>query len=319
MSETLTVLIRAVDGVVTFVLIGCLGYFLAKRHWFSDDSVGLLSKLITFVAIPAYLVHNITVSFDREELLSLAAGVIPPFLSIAFAMAISWGLAKLIKSRAPGLFTVGFSCGNSINIGLPINLALFGPEGVPFVLLYFMANTILFWSIGNYLIASDSVEPRVTPGLTSNLGKILSPPMLAFVVGVAVVMTQIPVPHVVAHSLELVGSMNAGLVMISLGVTLHRMGFASLKWDREMALIVAGRFVVSPLILILLSFIFPMPTLMRNVFIIQASMPVMTNSAIQAIYYDANVDYATRSVCLTTVLSIFTIPIFMVLAQALGA
>ncbi len=319
MSETLTVLIRAVDGVVTFVLIGCLGYYLAKRHWFSDDSVGLLSKLITFIAIPAYLFHNIVISFDREELLSLAVGVVPPFLSIAIAMMISWGLATLIKSRARGLFTVGFSCGNSINIGLPINLALFGPEGVPYVLLYFMANTILFWSIGNYLIAADAVEPRVRPGLMNNIGKVFSPPMLAFIVGVAVVMTQIPIPYVVEHSLELVGGMNAGLVMISLGVTLHRMGFAGLKWDREMALIVVGRFIVSPLVLILLSFVFPMPTMMRNVFIIQASMPVMTNSAIQAIYYNANVDYATRSVCLTTVLAIFTIPLYMVLAQAMGA
>ena len=46
-------------------------------------------------------------------------------------------------------------------IGLPVNLALFGDEALPFVLLYFFANTVFFWTVGNYSISHDKEElPR---------------------------------------------------------------------------------------------------------------------------------------------------------------
>lgn len=317
MDIDVAVLFRAVEGVVTFVLIGCLGYFLAKRAWFSEESLGLVSKLTTFVAIPAYLFYNITTTFTRDELLAMAPGVVPSFASIGTCIVLGWILARLLKSRNSGLFVAGFAFSNSINIGLPINLVLFGEEGIPYVLLYFIANTILFWSVGNTLIASDAPGHAAQNSFGQNLARIFSPPTLAFFVGAAVVMLQVPVPRVLSHSIQLVGGMNSALIMITLGATIFQMGLASLTLDREIFLIACGRFVVSPLTMIALSLVFPMSPLMRNVFIIQSCMPVMTNSAMLAIYYKSNVEYATRSVCLTTLVSIITIPLYMVIAVGL--
>ena len=317
MSIDLAVLFRACEGVFTFVLIGCLGYFLAKRAWFSGESLRLVSRLVTFVAIPAYLFFNITSIFTRDELFALAGGVGPPFASIGFCVVVSWILARIIKSRSRGLFVVGFSFSNAINIGLPMNLVLFGPDGIPYVLLYYIANTTLFWSAGNYLIARDSLKPSARASFLENLGRILSPPIIAFMLGMLVVAFQLPIPKIISRSIELVGGMNVALVTIALGATIYQMGLTGLRVDREMILVILGRFVISPLTMIAISLVFPMPTLMRNVFIIQACMPTMSNSAMLAIHYGANVDYASRSVCLTTLLSIITIPVYMLIADGL--
>ncbi len=319
MSIDLAVLFRACEGVFTFVLIGCLGYFLAKRAWFSEESLRLLSRLVTFVAIPAYLFFNITSTFTRDELFAMAGGVGPPFASIGFCAVVSWILARIIKSRSRGLFVVGFSFSNAINIGLPINLVLFGPEGIPYVLLYYVANTTLFWSIGNCLIARDSLRPAARTSFMENLGKILSPPILAFMFGMVAVTFQLPIPKILSRSIDLVGGMNVGLVTIVLGATIHQMGLKGLRVDREMILVILGRFVISPLTMIAISLAFPMPELMRNVFIIQAGMPTMSNSAMLAIHYGADVDYASRSVCLTTLISIATIPAYMLIAEGMHA
>lgn len=313
MGIDLTVLSRAFEGVFAFVLIGCLGYFLAKRGWFSNESMGLVSRLITNVAIPAYLFHNIVTSFDRDELFAMAPGLIAPFVSIGLTVLVGWTISRLIGSRAPGLFVVGFSFSNSINLGLPLNLALFGPDGAPFVILYFIGNTSLFWTVGNYLIARDGSGGRVE--LRQSVAKVLSPPTLALFAATAALIIRLPLPAVVSRGLQTVGNMNAGLVMLTLGATIFQMGLAGLKADREMLLIAFGKFVVCPLGMIAVSLIYPMPALMRNVFIIQSCMPVMTNSVLQAIYHKADVDYATRSVCLTTILSIVVIPVYMVLAE----
>jgi predicted permease len=318
MNIDIAVLFRAFEGVFTFVLIGCLGYFLAKRGWFSEESLRMLSRLVTGVAIPAYLFSNMTTNFSRDELFEMAIGVLPPFASIGFCLVLSWALTRILNIRDKGLFITGFSCSNSINIGLPINLVLFGPAGIPYVLLYFVANTTTFWSLGNQLIAGDA--PGAAPLRNSPLeflGRIFSPSITAFMIGVAAVALRIPIPGIVARSFELVGGTNAPLVMITLGVTIFQMGLANLRMDRDMLLVSIGRFVISPLTMIAISLVFPMPTLMRNVFIIQSCMPTMNTSVMLAIRYGANVDYATRSVCLTTFLSIIVIPVYMLIAEGM--
>ena len=49
-----------------------------------------------------------------------------------------------------------FTCSNTIFIGLPINMAIFGSRAVPYVLIYYIANTTFFWTWGVYKISQDS-------------------------------------------------------------------------------------------------------------------------------------------------------------------
>jgi predicted permease len=56
---------------------------------------------------------------------------------------------------------------------------------------------------------------------------------------------------------------------------------------------------------------------MTKVFIIQAAMPVITQSAIIAKAYGADYEYATVMVTVTTIISIVFIPIYMVLLNGI--
>jgi len=57
----------------------------------------------------------------------------------------------------------------------------------------------------------------------------------------------------------------------------------------------------------------PLPTLMKQVFIIQSAMPVMTNAPVVAKLYGADSDYAAVMVTETTLATMIVIPILMVL------
>ena len=50
---------------------------------------------------------------------------------------------------------------------------------------------------------------------------------------------------------------------------------------------------------------------MKNVFVIQAAMPVMTNTAIVSRGYNADYKYATVNTVMTTIASLLVIPIYM--------
>ena len=72
-----------------------------------------------------------------------------------------------------------------------------------------------------------------------------------------------------------------------------------------------GRFVVCPIVTLILCNIFAVPELMRSVFVIQAAMPVMTNTAIVAKSYNVDTEYAAILIGLSTLLSLIVIPIYM--------
>ena len=81
--------------------------------------------------------------------------------------------------------------------------------------------------------------------------------------------------------------------------------------------IIAGRFIISPLTIFVLTLLLPIPILMKKVFIIQAAMPVMTNTSIIAKAYDADTQYASVMTMVTTVLAIIAIPFYMILLSYL--
>ncbi|MDR0339428.1 MAG: AEC family transporter, partial [Desulfovibrio sp.] len=105
---------HAVQSVLTLWVIGGTGYLLARAGWFSPDVKVLLPKLATLVALPPYMLYNITSSFTRDELLHLVYGTVVPVISILLCFGLSLALGKLIKVRPKrrGLFYTGFTASN---------------------------------------------------------------------------------------------------------------------------------------------------------------------------------------------------------------
>ncbi len=103
------------------------------------------------------MIYNLMTSFNKVEFLATLGGIIAPFLGILITYIISIPLAKLIKIREDrrGMFSALFTFANTNFIGLPVNVALFGEASIPYVTLYYIANTTMFWTIGIYGIKKD--------------------------------------------------------------------------------------------------------------------------------------------------------------------
>ncbi|MGY1576694.1 AEC family transporter, partial [Pediococcus pentosaceus] len=75
--------------------------------------------------------------------------------------------------------------------------------------------------------------------------------------------------------------------------------------------VLSGRFIFAPIIMALLVLPSHMPMMMKEVFILQSCMPVMTNAPVVAQLYDADADFASIMVTETTLLSLVMVPIMM--------
>lgn len=313
MSIDPEVLFHAVESVFSFFIIGVVGYYLAKNGWFSNESTALITRLVTFVSLPVYLLYNINTFMTKDQLLGMVYGLIVPFASIIMMLGLAFATTRLfhVPHNRRGLFYNSFAFSNTIYIGLPVNLALFGETALPYVLLYYFANTSLFWSFGNYCLATDGETVKAKLISIGTIKKIISPPMFGFGIGLVLLLMNIRLPRLLANTANYLGGMTTPLVIMSLGIMIYDMGLKKIRFSGELGLILIARFVISPVLILLLVHFFPLPDLMRKVFIIQSSLPVVSSMALLAKFYGADYDTATIIVSATTLLALVTVPLYM--------
>ena len=316
-------MLNALGSVLSVILMIGLGFFLAKRKWFEGSSASLISRLVVSVALPAYMLNNLMDGYDRGKLFAMLPGLPIPFIAMVGGFAMAWGLAILI--RVPrgrrGTFASMIALSNTIFIGLPVNLMLFGDRSLPYVLLYYIANTTCFWTLGSYGMALDgsirSARPRPSLISVSGLRRILSPPLLAFLAAFLMILAGIKLPSPIMDFCKYLGNLTTPLSMLFIGIVIARVEWKRLRFQADIVFIVLWRFIVIPACVYFMVRGLDFPVLEKQVFMIQASMPAMTQTPILAESLDADAEYAGIGVSITTVLSLISIPLYMTLVGVL--
>ena len=304
----------SISGILVILGMILVGFIIGEKGWFDDKSRGLLAKLVTQVALPCYMLYTITQRFTAADLLKMLPALRFPALSMVILLGIATGVARIFAVRQDrrGLFISMFFNSNTIFVGLPINQALFGDASIPYVLIYYMCNTTFFWTLGTYLIQRDG-EGEAQFDLKTSLKKVFSPPLMGFLLGLVLVMLQIKLPAFLASDLQYLGNLTTPLSMIFIGLSVSHVGVKQLVLGKDQLLILLGRFLVAPLLMASIVYWLPLPSLMKQVFIIQSAMPVMTNAPVVARLYGADSDYAAVMVTETTLATMVVIPILMLL------
>ena len=308
------IFLKSISGILVILGMILVGFVIGEKGWFDDKSRGLLAKLVTQVALPCYMLYTITQRFTAADLLKMLPALRFPALSMVILLGIATAVARIFAVRQDrrGLFISMFFNSNTIFVGLPINQALFGDDSIPYVLIYYMCNTTFFWTLGTYLIQRDG-EGEARFDLKTSLKKVFSPPLMGFLLGLVLVMLQIKLPAFLASDLQYLGNLTTPLSMIFIGLSVSHVGVKQLVLGKDQLLILLGRFLVAPLLMATIVYWVPLPSLMKQVFIIQSAMPVMTNAPVVARLYGADSDYSAVMVTETTLATMVVIPILMLL------
>ena len=308
------IFLKSISGILVILGMILVGFVIGEKGWFDDKSRGLIAKLVTQIALPCYMLYTITQRFTAEDLLKMLPALRFPALSMVVLLGIATAVARIfaVRQDRSGLFISMFFNSNTIFVGLPINQALFGDASIPYVLIYYMCNTTFFWTLGTYLIQRDG-EGEAQFDFKTSVKKVFSPPLMGFLLGLVMVMLQMKLPTFLDSDLQYLGNLTTPLSMIFIGLSVSHVGVKQLILGKDQLLILLGRFVVAPLLMATIVYWAPLPSLMKQVFIIQSAMPVMTNAPVVARLYRADSDYAAVMVTETTLATMVVIPILMVL------
>lgn len=312
------IVLNALGSILSIVIMITIGCILTYKKWFDQKTASIFAKIVCGLSLPCLMISDIIGNLDRTKLAHLGKGVIIPFSSMAITYLIAIVVSKVIKVKKGriGTFRSMFFVSNSIFIGLPVNMALFGSKSIPYVLIYYIANTTFFWTIGSYGICADGQNNQGKhPSIFSKetLKRIFSPPLMGFIVAIILIALNIHLPKFILDTCKYFGNLTTPLSMLFIGITLYSFRLEKMKMDKDMVAVLVGRFLVSPILIFISAYYWPVPILMKKVFVIQAAMPVMTNTAIVAKSYNADYKYATVMTVVTTVLSAVVIPLYMVI------
>ena len=309
--------LTSLESIVPIIALIVLGYFLQVKGWFHNDFGNDLSKLIMNVAMPVSIFVSVLKYLTLEKLVSLSGGLIYTFVAFALGYIVAFLSVKVLNVAPERRGTVinTFVNANTIFIGLPLNIALFGDNALAYFLIYYITNTISTWTLGVFLMTSDSKDGKKKQGSKFNWKKLLPAPLLGFIVSVVFLVINIPLPSYVSSTLSYIGGLTTPLSLIYIGIVLAKAGIKTIHFDKDSILALVGRFILSPLLMFLvLKWMAPqMATAEYQTFMIQSATPALAVLPILANQGDGDVEFSTNIVTLSTILFVIVIPIIQTL------
>lgn len=320
----MSVFLTSVSSVVEIVLMMALGYILRRNNWFADSFGGNIASLITKIALPASIFMSVMKYLTKDKLMGLGVGIIFPAVAVIISYLVAFLAVRMFKIRPGrrGVFINAVANANTIFIGMPLNTALFGNKAMSYFLIYYIVNTVSTWAFGVYLIQNDDPtadgKKKERDGI--NWSKILPMPLVGFIFSIIWLLIGIPVPNFLGQTLTYVGNLVTPLSLIYIGIVLYDAGLNNFHFEKDSVLALIGRFILSPLVLILLIKLgmgmgVQLPSLMRQTLVVQSATPMLAVLPILAGEAHGDVKYATDIVVMSTVLFVIVVPILMSILQ----
>lgn len=297
------------NSLISIILMILLGFFLCSKNWFSKESTALITRLILDVSIPLSIISCVLGNISKETLSSLGISLLVPFFSIGLEYLISYILARCVHMplSKEGLFISMFSNPNTLFIGVPVNMAVFGTKSLPYVYIYYIVSTLFFNTLGIFFLSKNSSSHMDFSTLKKNL---VTPILISFLFTMFCLMGNLKLPDFIMKACDSVGSISTPLSLMFIGICLCQIPFRSLRINKEIFGVILGRFLISPIITYVIAKLLHTPTLAMNVFLLQSFLPAMTSTPIFGERYHCDTEYATVGTSMTAILSLLVIPLY---------
>lgn len=301
-----------------FFMIG-FGFFLSKRKFIDQNTAKFIASLVVTYVVPANLTTNMLGYFTLESLKASVSGLLIPLFSILILYGLSFPLGHLLKlpPGRKGVFSSLFGFSNTVFVGLPVCIALFGNEAAPLALLFFAVNSILFWGIAAPGIRRDSA-PEGSISFKETIKKILSPALLTLGFSIILIFMGVSLPKFLIDPLRYIGNMSTPLALMYIGHVLAGLSPSQLKIDLPIFFVLLGRFIISPAVTFALVKLFHVEGLLARVSIIQSAMPCMAQAPIVAALYKGDSKFSATAVSLSTLIGLMFLPVYMALFDILS-
>lgn len=311
--------LQSIKSVFALMTIIGLGFYFTGKPWFGKAGMDFLSKFTIQATIPFYMFYNIYKDVGtRENLFALVTKLPVTFGVTLLSIVVGALAAKLFRvdSRRTSTFIAASAFPNVVFIGFPVIQALWGENVSTIGVVFYIANTVVFWTIGIWLLQRGKVQKvEGKSQFVENLKKLINPPIIGMICGILAVLLGIELPDFIQKPLTMISGVTSPLALFFIGSVIRNMDRSSIVFGRDLFAALATRFILVPLMSATFLRMMPISVEMKQVFFMLSAMPAMTQMGIMARQYDSDYEFACTVITMTTIISMLTIPVFMYIMQ----
>ena len=284
-------------------LCAVCGIVIKRRKILPDNAREVLTDLVMNLILPASIIHSFEVEFNMTVLRKFAVILI----IAAAAQVISMICANLFWNRQPenlkAVLQYGTQVSNAGFLGLPVTEGVLGAEGLMYASVFLIPQRIVMWTAGIAYFTRSADWKGTFKKLVKN------PCIVAVYIGFFLMLTQFQLPVMVENTLVKLAACTTPLTSILIGIMVADVDYRNLV-SPMMFVLVFVRQLLLPGLVFLGCTLLHIDPLLTGVSVLLVGMPVGSTSPILAAKYGGDYVFAGKCVILSTVLSLFTIPLW---------
>lgn len=293
--------------VVLFIIV-VLGYALCKLGYMGEDFDRKLSSIVVDVTCPLLILSSVMGESlpDRTLILPLL-GV--GFMTYVLLLVFGFFVPRLIAADRDDQGMIGFALmfANVGFIGYPIVSSIFGAKAVFYAALLNMPNTFFIFTAGVMLVKGEYSVRKL------NLKLLFSPAMIAAFVAALLVALDVHTPEIVARPVTMVGNITVPAALMIIGSSMARLPLHDIIGSPKVYVASVVRLGVVPLSLYFLFKVCGVSDIVNEINTVVIAMPVASFGTMFCMKYGRIPALMTEMTFITTVGSIFTIPLITML------
>lgn len=302
-------LLTVAGKVAVILVLVVLGVVISKLRILSQNALSEITTLLLHIVTPCLIVNSfLSPDIGHLDLTGVLLAILLPAVAMGLAIALSYlFFRKEPASRQKVLrFSIIFS--NAGFMGFPLIESILGAEGVLYGSFFVAMFNLICWTYGYLMMGGGKIRVK---------SLILNPGIIGLAIGLPIYFLRIRLPDVIASPVSMLADLNTPLAMMVVGGYVARVKPREFLSDLAVYKMAAIRLLLCPAVyLAVLAAVRPTaPLLMSS--LIQSATPVAANCVLFAVEYGRDAELASKSVAVSTALSLLTVPVFTVLGQML--
>lgn len=291
--------------ILKLFLMCAMGFGIVKAGILKSSDSGPLSAVALYIVCPCVYLNAFQVDYSPEQAKALLVTFIAVTVIISCCLIICTLLSRPLRLTDVEITSAAYS--NAGNMIIPIISSMLGEEWVFYTTAFITVQMAFFWTHMSSMFSGKFDLKKIVTNVN----------MISVAAALSLYLLKIRLPETVLGAVSAAGSMIGPLSMIITGMLLANVDFREVFSRKRAWLVAALRLLVLPALLLPLFILVCRVSGIENSHMIMmivflgAAAPGASTVVQMARLYDHDAEYAGALNVMTTMLSIFTLPLMV--------
>ncbi|MFW2600965.1 AEC family transporter [Aliarcobacter butzleri] len=291
-------MIEAIFSVLPIYFFIFLG-FIAKKRFTTQIDEKTLVLLSLYFFQPILILWGLTKSpINYEFIMSPLFYIIIVFTTLSFLIFFS----KIIfNSRTDESIYLGTALiGNTGNLGIPLGIALFGLESVPYTSIINIANVFFMYTISVYFFAREQFS------LKQAIISIFKIPAIWFALfAIFLNYYQVPISEHITTALNMGAYTSLTIQLFIFGVYLYNVQVKTIPWKLSLHISFAKHILLPVIGILIIVWFTDFNSFVASILIMELMMPLAVNNVNFAVLYNCKPFDVAATILISSIVFVF--------------